>query len=351
MILIGHNIGKKMSNAIIFGGNGFFGLFMAIKLSEKNSYEKIFLYDNESIESKNFDYRIRKFKSIANIIFIKGCVKDEIKSFEGDDNISLILNLAAIHREPGHFDWEYYETNLKGATNITKWADKIGCKDIIFASSISPYGLSEDIRDENSLTVPTSAYGGSKLVAEKIHQIWQSNNINDKKLIIVRPGVIFGPSEGGNVSRLIKAIKGNYFFYMGNHNTRKAGIYIKELTNFVMWLYEDQILPKNKNYILANATMNPGPSVSEYVDTIKKILKRDIYIINIPYSFLLFISRIIDLILGIFKIKHPFSPVRIKKLVNSNNILSSYAKENNYKYVYSLESALNDWKKECPEEW
>jgi hypothetical protein len=81
MILIGHNIGKKMSNAIIFGGNGFFGLFMAIKLSEKNSYEKIFLYDNESIESKNFDYRIRKFKSIANIIFIKGCVKDEIKSF------------------------------------------------------------------------------------------------------------------------------------------------------------------------------------------------------------------------------------------------------------------------------
>ena len=220
-----------MSNVIIFGGTGFFGLFMAIRLSEENKYNKIFLYDHEEIDEKGFSYRIKKYDSIKNIVFIKGCVKNEIIDFDGDDNISLIINLAAIHREPGHKNWEYYETNLNGATNIISWADKIGCDHIIFSSSISPYGLSEDLRDENSLTVPTSPYGGSKLVAEKIHQIWQSANHDRKKLIIVRPGVIFGPSEGGNVSRLIKAIKGNYFFYMGNHNTRKAGIYIKELTN------------------------------------------------------------------------------------------------------------------------
>ena len=268
-----------MSNVIIFGGTGFFGLFMAIRLSEENKYNKIFLYDHEEIDEKGFSYRIKKYDSIKNIVFIKGCVKNEIIDFDGDDNISLIINLAAIHREPGHKNWEYYETNLNGAKNITSWADKIGCDHIIFSSSISPYGLSEDLRDENSLTVPTSPYGGSKLVAEKIHQIWQSANHDRKKLIIVRPGVIFGPSEGGNVSRLIKAIKGNYFFYMGNHNTRKAGIYIKELTNFVVWLYEDQSIMKNKNFILANATMNPGPSVSEYVKSIKKILKKEIFIL------------------------------------------------------------------------
>ncbi len=340
-----------MSNVIIFGGTGFFGLFMAIRLSEENKYNKIFLYDHEEIDEKGFSYRIKKYDSIKNIVFIKGCVKNEIIDFDGDDNISLIINLAAIHREPGHKNWEYYETNLNGATNITSWADKIGCDHIIFSSSISPYGLSEDLRDENSLTVPTSPYGGSKLVAEKIHQIWQSANHDRKKLIIVRPGVIFGPSEGGNVSRLIKAIKGNYFFYMGNHNTRKAGIYIKELTNFVVWLYEDQSIMKNKNFILANATMNPGPSVSEYVESIKKILKKEIFILSVPFVVLLTLSKILDLFLSVLKINHPFSPVRIKKLVNSNNVVSSYARENNYSYIYDLDSALDDWKKECPEEW
>ena len=340
-----------MSNVIIFGGTGFFGLFMAIRLSEQNKYNKIFLYDHEEIDEKDFGYRIKKYNSIKNIVFIKGCVKNEIIDFDGDDNISLIINLAAIHREPGHKNWEYYETNLNGATNIISWADKIGCDHIIFSSSISPYGLSEDLRDENSLTVPTSPYGGSKLVAEKIHQIWQSANHDRKKLIIVRPGVIFGPSEGGNVSRLIKAIKGNYFFYMGNHNTRKAGIYIKELTNFVVWLYEDQSIMKNKNFILANATMNPGPSVSEYVESIKKILKKEIFILSVPFGVLLTLSKILDLFLSVLKINHPFSPVRIKKLVNSNNVVSSYARENNYSYIYDLDSALDDWKKECPEEW
>lgn len=340
-----------MSNAIIFGGTGFFGTFMALHLSREKKYEKIFLYDIEDIKEKKFDYRSNQLKNYPNIIFIKGCVREPIKKFDGDDDISIIFNFAAIHREPGHENWEYYDTNLKGASNITYWADEIGCKDIIFSSSISPYGLSEELRDESSLTVPTSAYGGSKLVSEQIHRTWFSNGHDEKKLIIVRPGVIFGPSEGGNVSRLIKAVKGNYFFYMGNRNTRKAGIYIKELINYVMWLHDEQLISKDKNYILANATMNPGPSVSEYVESIQKILNRKKFIISVPFRLLLFISKILELFLGIFNISHPFSPVRIKKLVNSNNIISTYAEENNYEYIYDLEDALNDWKLEYPEEW
>ena len=108
---------------------------------------------------------------------------------------------------------------------------------------------------------------------------------------------------------------------------------------------------KNKNFILANATMNPGPSVSEYVKSIKKILKKEIFILSVPFVVLLTLSKILDLFLSVLKINHPFSPVRIKKLVNSNNVVSSYARENNYSYIYDLDSALDDWKKECPEEW
>jgi NAD dependent epimerase/dehydratase family enzyme len=50
-------------------------------------------------------------------------------------------------------------------------------------------------------------------------------------------------------------------------------------------------------------------------------------------------------------IKHPFSPVRIRKLVRSNHILPNYLVEHGYEYRYTLESALADWRESCPEEW
>lgn len=56
--------------------------------------------------------------------------------------------------------------------------------------------------------------------------------------MIARPGAVFGPDERGNVSRLIKAVFGRYFFYMGNRDTRKAGTYVKELCNAMLWVLE-----------------------------------------------------------------------------------------------------------------
>ena len=129
---------------------------------------------------------------------------------------------------------------MKGAENVCSWADQVGCNRIIFTSSIAPYGPAEEPKDEQSLTVPVTAYGSSKLAAEKIHIAWQHKDIEDRQLVIVRPGVVFGPGEGGNVSRMIKAVLHRYFFYMGNAQTRKAGIYVKELCHAMIWVLQKQ---------------------------------------------------------------------------------------------------------------
>ena len=44
------------------------------------------------------------------------------------EEIDLVANFAAIHREPGHEDHEYYRCNLLGAENVCDWAEKIGCQ-------------------------------------------------------------------------------------------------------------------------------------------------------------------------------------------------------------------------------
>ncbi len=79
---------------------------------------------------------------------------------------------------------------------------KLAVKILFFTGSISLYGVSESVKDELTLPVPVTAYGASKLTAEKIHQIWRAKDANDRRLVIVRPGVVFGPGEGGNISRL-----------------------------------------------------------------------------------------------------------------------------------------------------
>lgn len=338
-----------MNCAVVFGGTGFIGVFFAKYLLENKKADKVYLFDLEDVSNKKSSYRKALVSSTSGIEFINGDVRKTI-AWTPSEPIKLIANFAAVHREPGHEDSEYYETNLLGAENICSWAEKVTCNYLIFTSSISPYGPSEDIKGEHSLPVPTTAYGGSKLVAEKIHQIWQARDVDQRRLIIVRPGVVFGPGEGGNVSRLIKAVLHRYFFYMGNRKTRKAGTYVKELCNAMIWALEHQEL-NGERVSLFNMTMNPGPSIEEYVNTVCKIARVRRSIPGVPYRFLLLTAHAIDFIARPLGISHPFSPVRIRKLVRSNKITPTYLIENGYPYIYTLESAFADWKQSCPEEW
>ncbi|KAI2689532.1 NAD(P)-dependent oxidoreductase [Pseudomonas sp. TNT3] len=338
-----------MTCAVIFGGTGFIGTFFAEHLESVGSFNKVYLFDLEPLDIKTSEFRRTLVRRLHNTEIIIGDVRDSI-SWEPLEDVTLIANFAAVHREPGHEDFEYFETNLSGAENVCAWAEKVGCNNIIFTSSISPYGPSEAQKTEKSTPVPTTAYGGSKLTAEKIHQIWLARDENIRHLVIVRPGVVFGPGEGGNVSRLIKAVIGRYFFYMGNRGTRKAGTYVKELCMAMWWVLEWQT-EKGQHLTLFNMSMNPGPSIQEYVQTICKIAKIQRNVPSIPYPLLLTVAYVIEIIAGPLKIKHPFSPVRIRKMVRSNNTLPAHLVEIGYSYKYTLETALADWKSMCPKEW
>lgn len=334
---------------VIFGGTGFIGISFSKKLLEDGIVDKVYLLDIDSLDHKTSEFRKKQLANDDRISYIN-CDVRQVINWQPEVNISLIANFAAIHREPGHEDYEYYETNLLGSENVCAFAERVGCNNIIFTSSISPYGSSEDEKDETSLPVPTTAYGGSKLAAEKVHQIWQAKDEVNRRLVIVRPGVVFGPGEGGNVSRLIKAVLGRYFFYMGNKHTRKAGTYVKELCNAMLWVLDNQDKHGEK-VSLFNMSMNPGPSIKEYVDTICEVSGEKRLVPVVPYKLLIAIAYVIDLIAKPLNIKHPFSPVRIRKLVRSNNILPNYLVSKGYVYQYTLRTALEDWKKECPEEW
>ncbi|TRZ67277.1 MAG: hypothetical protein D4R98_04450 [Comamonadaceae bacterium] len=55
----------------------------------------------------------------------------------------LVANFAAVHREPGHEDWEYYETNLYGAENVCAWAESVGCKHLFYQQHFTLWVISD----------------------------------------------------------------------------------------------------------------------------------------------------------------------------------------------------------------
>ena len=334
---------------VLFGGTGFIGTHLATHLLSDNRVERVWLADFRLTPSTTWPKDLQVLQQNGRVQCVELDVRQPILHPDLPPEAELIVNLAAVHREPGHEPDEYFATNLPGADNVCAWAENVHCSRMIFTSSIAPYGPTEEHKDEASLPVPISPYGASKLAAEKIHLGWQRAAKN-RKLIIVRPGVVFGPGEGGNVTRMIRAVLKRYFFYMGNRQTRKAGGYVKELCHSLTWVMDWQDRT-GTDVSLFNFSMDPAPTVEEYVNTIFRVAEVRHFIPSVPYPLLLAASYPIEAVSRPLGLHQPISPVRIRKLVRSNNIVPGFLCAQGYPFQYTLEQALADWFRDRPEEW
>jgi len=340
-----------MNCAVIFGGCGFIGLFYAERAIELNLYDKLYLID---IKKPTDEYCKKKYLQLINttkVHFIERDIRVDLKDIKISEDIKTILNFAAIHREPGHQPNEYFDTNIKGAKNICNFAEVNNCNDIVFTSSIAVYGQGEHDKNEDTITKPTTPYGKSKLLAEEIHIKWRDKSPENNILAICRPGVVYGPGEKGNVTRLVKFIKKKIFFYMGNKDIKKGGIYIKELINILIFVNQNQLNKKDSNFALFNATLFPCPTLENYAKEISNIFNYTGSFFTIPkfmINILLFISLCFT---KVFKQNNSFSYYRLIKLFRSNNIVPKYLIKKNYVFTYNLNKSFNNWKKINPTDW
>lgn len=322
-------------NYIIFGGSGFIGTHLIHLLKETNP--KATIYDLDIVmpgEEGVVPGVVEKNDEVNYFrVDVRKPINFNIKTTKKD----VVFNLAAVHRTPGHKDIEYFETNIKGAENVTQWCEKMNIKRIIFTSSIAPYGASEEIKTEDTLPTPNTPYGISKLVAEKIHEKWAAKN--NAKLLIVRPGIVYGKGEHGNMTRLYEGLKGRYFVYTGRKDTIKACIYVKELVSFFVWSLENDMTG------IYNCTFEPAYTIEQEVNAMLKATGLKRYVPLIPGKLLIAVATIIGPIGGKLVGIHP---TRVKKLMVSTNI--SGKKLTDYIFHYSLEESFKDWFKDCNKE-
>ena len=330
-------------NYIIFGGSGFIGTHLIHLLKEECVKDGDHIYDLDIVMPGEEGVVPGIVEKNDGVEYIRLDVRQPIDfNFTPTEN-DIIFNLAAVHRTPGHEDHEYFETNILGAENVVAFAEKHNINKILFTSSIAPYGAAEELKKETTLPTPNTPYGISKLVAEEIHKKWQ---VQDKKreLTIVRPGIVYGKGEHGNMTRLYKGIKGHYYFYAGRKDTVKACVYVKELVRFIKYRMIDNSFPGIDTF---NCTFEPAFTIEQICEAMKSATGLTNKIPMINGKLLMGVAKVVGPIGGK---KVGIHPDRVKKLMVSTNICGKKLADTDYQFHYSLEDSFSDWYADCNQE-
>ena len=327
-------------NYIIFGGSGFIGTHLIHLLKKECVKPGDKIYDLDIVMPGEEGVVPGVVEKNEGVEYVRLDVRKPIDFPFVPTTKDIIFNLAAVHRTPGHKDYEYFETNMKGADNVTAFAEKYDIQKILFTSSIAPYGAAEDLKIESTLPTPNTPYGISKLVAEKTHIAWQEKDPS-RELTILRPGIVYGKGEHGNMTRLYKGIKGHYYFYAGRKDTIKACIYVKELVRFMKYRMIDNSFP---GYDIINCTFEPAYTIEQICEVMKKATGLTNMIPVVPGGLLMAAATVLGPIGGK---KVGIHPARVKKLMVSTNISGKKLAKMNYKFHYTLEESFRDWFKDC----
>lgn len=253
-----------------------------------------------------------------------------------------IVLLAAVHREPGHEVHEYYDTNVTGAQNVARYAERVGCRNIFFMSSTSPYGSTGAPRDENSALYPESPYGMSKLMAELVLEAWFRKE-DGRRLVICRPGVIYGPGEKGNITRMIRAVRRGYFVFPGDRTVRKSYAYIEGLVESI-----DFTLSSNEPFVHYNYVERHTETLDELVRVVQDEFGCRRPAPSVPRHLLVGAALVAQT--ATFG-RSPLHPTRVRKASIPTHVVPRWLLERGFEFRYDFRASLRHWRSAAPEDF
>lgn len=305
----------------LIGGSGFVGTQL-IGLLERSS--DLYLTNIDKQPSS-------QYPSISHI----GDVMD-IPSLERHlTETEVVILLAAEHRDDVTPTSLYYDINVQGIRNTLQAMENQGIKRLIFTSSVAVYGLDKNNPDESFPIAPFNHYGESKWQAEQVLQEWYKTHA-DWNINIVRPTVIFGEGNRGNVFNLLNQIASGKFMMIGKGNNQKSMTYVGNIIAFV----EFMIRNITTGFNIYNYVDKPDFTTNDLVYHTGSILKRTIPAIRIPYWLGMLGGYGFDVLAFITRKKLNISSVRVKKFCAVTQYDSTKAMTSGFIPPYSLEEGL-----------
>lgn len=286
-----------MSNITITGGSGFIGTRLVSDLLKLG--HKI-----EIIDVRRSNRYPAFWKDVD--------IRDRLAVERNLPLDNIIVHLAAVHRDDVRPLSLYHETNVDGTQNVCDAARKVGTKQIIFTSSVAVYGFTEPGTAEDGLIRPFNEYGKTKYLAEEILIDWQKEEPEDRALTIVRPTVVFGEGNRGNVYNLLKQIHSGRFMMIGRGQNVKSMAYVGNVTAFLAHCVS---FPPGIH--LFNYVDKPDLTMNELVTLVRaKLHNRTDVGVRLPSAIRYLGGKMADVVSRITGKKLPLSTIRIKKFLS-----------------------------------
>ena len=307
----------------IIGGSGFIGSRLCRRLSNDGINFKI-LDKNRSPFFPD-DCRIM---DIRNINSFKDLLTDA----------DVVINLAAEHRDDVTPKSLYDEVNVGGAENLVRVCEEKNINKIIFTSSVAVYGFAPKGTDETGQINYFNDYGRTKWDAEKVYRCWQQRDQENRCLTIVRPTVVFGERNRGNVYNLLKQIAGGFFPMIGNGKNVKSMAYVENVAAFIQGRTVN-----GPGIHLYNYIDKPDFDMNHLVVEVKKALgKKPVTGIHWP----VFIGHIggffFDVLSVLIRRKLPISSIRIKKFFSDTKFDSVNIQKTGFKAPVSIKEGIKN---------
>lgn len=291
----------------LIGGAGFIGTRLAHRLRRSNeAFGILDIADSADFPDKNTHVDIRSIDALRDAVP------------EG----SLLINLAAVHRDDVRPRSLYDDVNVEGSRNICQVAREKKCGTIIFTSSVAVYGFAPPGTDESGEIRYFNDYGRTKWLAENIYHEWQKEDPGNRTLIIVRPTVVFGEQNRGNVYNLLYQIASGSFYMVGSGKNIKSMAYVENVAAFLEYATE-YFKPGIHTYNYAD---KPDFDMNTLVSRVRKVLgMKNGNGIHFPFAAGLLAGLFYDGLSYVTGQSYAISSIRIRKFCATTQFNSSVA--------------------------
>jgi nucleoside-diphosphate-sugar epimerase len=306
---------------LVIGGSGFIGTRL------------IELLVSQSHEVTNLDLRASsRFNELTTLGDVRH-FDDVARAAEGCD---AIVNLAAEHRDDVRPLSLYEEVNVDGAKVVVRAAAQTNVARILFTSSVAVYGLNKVNPDEDSNTEPFNEYSRTKLAAEKIYQSWVKDD-STRALVIIRPSVVFGEGNRGNVDALIRAVAARRFIMTGRGANKKSMSYVGNVAAFLASRLDEMKGSQTFNY-----ADSPDLSSREIVETIADALHTKLIVpFDLPLWLSLLAGYVFDIVARVSGRSMPISAIRVRKFCAETSVGTSKLEASGFQPPFELRQALH----------
>ena len=313
-------------SVLITGASGFLGYHLIMAALEK----KLDVFAAVRTKSK-----IEHLKGLpVKFVSLNYENVDELSKVLADNAINYIIHAAGVTKAVKQQEYDY--VNAGYSVNLAKAVDAEGnyFKKMIFISSLAAVGpLADDVNviNEQTSPMPVTAYGRSKLLAEK--------ELTAAKipLTILRPTAIYGPGDK-DIFIIIKTINRGFDPYMGKFLQQLSFVHARDVADVAV-----QALFANKTGIY-NISDGNNYSRYQFADIARKILKKNPIRVHIPLPLIKVLAYFLETTNGLVNKPAVINRERLHELAAKNWLcdISKAKAELNFNPKFNLENGLKD---------